>query len=101
MADPAVCVLLVELLRPELDARFDALRSALLTRIDEATANGPANKRAEVQTLPKRACCADYDHMLEHDELLQTVFSYIGREQHLYVALVSRRWRGLYYAYCK
>jgi hypothetical protein len=46
-------------------------------------------------------CCANDDHMLQHDELLQTVFSYVGREQHLFVAPVSRRWRGLYYAYCK
>jgi hypothetical protein len=37
---------------------------------------------------------------LDKDELLDEIFGYVGRGDHLFVAGVSRRWRGRYLQYC-
>jgi hypothetical protein len=37
---------------------------------------------------------------LDRDELLDQIFSYVGGGDHLFVAGVSRRWRGRYLQYC-
>eukprot|EP00953_Heterococcus_sp_UTEX-ZZ885_P003353 2338-Heterococcus_DN1.PRE.8 len=37
---------------------------------------------------------------LDNDEILDQIFSYVGGGDHLYVAAVSRRWRGRYMQYC-
>jgi hypothetical protein len=43
---------------------------------------------------PERACA------LDRDEVLDQIFSYVGGGEHLYIAGVSRRWRGRYLRFC-
>jgi hypothetical protein len=46
------------------------------------------------------SCGCFAESPLDKDELLDQVFSYVGGGDHLYVAGVSRRWRGRYMQYC-
>jgi hypothetical protein len=81
MADSDLCEQL-QLLRAEKKTRFDSLRLALLTRVEEASVSVAAVKRVEIvhhNRAAKRACCAKADHMLEHDELLHKCLLVCGQ----------------------
>jgi hypothetical protein len=49
----------------------------------------------------QRACvAADERPVLARDELLDTVFSFVGIDDYYYVAGVCRNWRGRYMTFC-
>jgi hypothetical protein len=49
----------------------------------------------------QRACvAADERPVLARDEILDTVFSFVGIDDYYYVAGVCRNWRGRYMSFC-
>eukprot|EP00953_Heterococcus_sp_UTEX-ZZ885_P003350 2338-Heterococcus_DN1.PRE.5 len=75
------------------------LKSKLLQQCNISRADDAASSQR------KRQCVAgsiSYDVVsaLDKDEILDQVFSYVGGGDHLYVAGVSRRWRGSYMQHC-
>jgi hypothetical protein len=60
-----------------------------------------AAERASAAELDsKRARLDDSWSPLERDEILDTVFSYVGIEDYIYTGAVSRRWKGRYTKLC-
>jgi hypothetical protein len=67
-----------------------------MTALGERDASGePAVKRRQLHN-----CALVQSSPLNKDELLEHVLGYVGGGDHLYVAGVSRRWRGRYLQYC-
>jgi hypothetical protein len=61
-----------------------------------------AEAAADVQHRQKRARISDDDRpVLDRDQVLDTVFSFVGIGDYCYVAGVCRNWRGRYLTLCK
>jgi hypothetical protein len=80
-----------------------AVAEACLQQLEAAGGSdgGKTSSLALSDREPKRACCAS-GHLqpLEKDEVLDEIFSYVGRKERLYVGGACRRWRGRYLSMC-
>eukprot|EP00953_Heterococcus_sp_UTEX-ZZ885_P011438 6618-Heterococcus_DN1.PRE.4 len=89
------------------DGEVQALRAltSLRTECGSAgvTPGSTAASSPEEQRQRKRVCVVDDSSLrspLDKDELLDTVFSYVGVGDYYFVAGVSRKWRGRYLKLC-
>jgi hypothetical protein len=65
-------------------------------RSQDSSSNGNGNSSSSSSSCS----CSTVTSVLERDELLDKIFSYVGGGDHLYVAGVSRKWRGNYLTHC-
>jgi hypothetical protein len=83
------------------DGELQALRA--LASVQAACSAGAAPCTIGVDAQRKRACVVDNSSVsspLDKDELLDTVFSYVGMGDYFFAAGVCRRWRGRYIKLC-
>eukprot|EP00953_Heterococcus_sp_UTEX-ZZ885_P028496 15197-Heterococcus_DN1.PRE.2 len=86
------------------EVRLQRLEAALSTSSNSASCAGSSSSSSSVVLLvhqQKRARCLLHPAKpLEKDEVLDEIFSYVGRKEWLYAGGVCRRWRGRYLSMC-
>jgi hypothetical protein len=80
--------------RDALIADLQSSKTAVIQRGNEGSVDThePDQKRARVMER--------FEQPLEKDEVLDEIFSYVGRKEWLYAGGVCRRWRGRYLSMC-
>eukprot|EP00953_Heterococcus_sp_UTEX-ZZ885_P027944 14934-Heterococcus_DN1.PRE.1 len=76
-----------------------SLHTAALSKLTAAHRNLVATAE-ESQQLQKQQCQRSVASPLDKNEILDTVFSYVGIGDYFYAAGVSRKWRGRYIKLC-
>jgi hypothetical protein len=62
--------------------------------------NGDPKRQRVHHSSSTCSCSLEGASPLDKDEMLDQIFSYVGGRDHLYIAGVSRKWRGRYLHYC-
>jgi hypothetical protein len=76
-----------------------SLHTAALSKLTAAHRN-PVQAAEDSQQPHKQQCHRSVVASLDKDNLLDTVFSYVGIGEYFYAAGVSRSWRGRYIKLC-
>jgi hypothetical protein len=76
------------------EARLQQLEAAAVSANGSRSRSEAVSKQRRVRRKP------GYTPPLEKDEVLDEIFSFVGRKEWLYAGAVCRRWRGRYLSMC-